>query len=112
MRISEVPCELYTLLPGPLSTQSMVAVRVTLFLKSHVAKLHHTTEIVRAALLRHGLLHTKSEAPTNCYPQQLLGGSWSSSCPHRDILDPLNLPAPVSYLMPNNLADTVTGPML
>lgn len=70
------------------------------------------TEIVRAAFLRHGLLHMKSEAPTNCRPPQLLGGNWSMSCPHRAVLDPLNLPAPISYLMPNNLADTVTGPML
>lgn len=50
-RISEVICELYMLLPGTLGSQQMVAIRVILFLKPCVVKLHHMMEIVSAILI-------------------------------------------------------------
>lgn len=69
VRISEVICGLSMLLPGTLSTQYMIAIRVILFLKPYVVKLHHMAEIVRAALIRHGFPDKIGSPPLAATPR-------------------------------------------
>lgn len=90
----------------------MVAIRVILFIKAHVVKFYHVTEIMRAALIRHGLPDKTGSPQHRATPRVPWSELVNVPHAHQAVQDPLTLPAPISYLVPNNVADTVTGPVL